>query len=112
MKKDIIYIYPFEADLSIIGGKYKVLILFHLRTATLRYSEIQKRFRSLLQKMLTQQLRELKADNLITRTFYTVVQPKTEYSLNELGKTLIPILENICNWSNEHIWDNQNHCIK
>ena len=89
---------PVEAVLSIIGGKYKPIILYHLIEKTLRFGELKKFLPQATPKMLTQQLRELEADGLIKRKVYAVVPPKTEYSLTEFGKTLTPILTNICNW--------------
>ncbi len=96
---------PVEAVLSIIGGKYKPIILYHLIEKTLRFGELKKFLPQATPKMLTQQLRELEADGLIQRKVYAVVPPKTEYSLTEFGKTLTPILTNICNWGREYLSD-------
>ena len=96
---------PVEAVLSIIGGKYKPIILYHLIEKTLRFGELKKFLPQATPKMLTQQLRELEADGLIKRKVYAVVPPKTEYSLTEFGKTLTPILTNICNWGREYLSD-------
>lgn len=87
-----------EASMCFIGGKYKPLILWHLIHETLRFSELRKLIPQATPKMLTQQLRELEGDGLIHRKVYPVVPPKTEYSLTELGKTLIPIIESLRNW--------------
>lgn len=89
---------PVEATIQLIGGKYKAIILWHLMNKTLRYSELHKLVPKATDKMLTQQLRELERDKLINRTVYPVVPPKTEYSLTELGKSLTPILDELCNW--------------
>ena len=86
------YTCPIEATLSLIGGKYKAIILWHLLNHTMRYSELHKKMPNATDKMLTQQLRELEKDGLITRTVYPVVPPKTEYSLTDFGKSLVPIL--------------------
>lgn len=94
---------PVEATLSLIGGKYKALILWHLVENTLRFSEISKRIPQATPKMLTQQLRELEADNLISRTVYPVVPPKVEYSLTEFGKSIIPILDAMCRWGESYL---------
>lgn len=83
---------PVEATISVIGGKYKSLILWHLRDKTLRFSELRKIIPRATSKMMTQQLRELEADNLIHREVYPVVPPKVEYSLTDFGKELSPIL--------------------
>lgn len=83
---------PVEATISVIGGKYKSLILWHLREKTLRFSELRKVIPNATSKMMTQQLRELEADNLIHREVYPVVPPKVEYSLTDFGRELSPIL--------------------
>lgn len=89
---------PVEATLDLIGGKYKALILWHLVDTKLRFNEISKLVPRATPKMLTQQLRELENDNLIIRTVYPVVPPKVEYSLSEFGKSIIPVLDAMCNW--------------
>jgi DNA-binding HxlR family transcriptional regulator len=81
-----------------IGGKYKALILWHLVNATLRHGELQRLIPQATPKMLTQQLRELESDNLLTRTVYPVVPPKVEYSLTDFGRSLKPILYAMYNW--------------
>jgi len=77
----------------VLSGKRKILILWHLSDGTLRFSEIKLRLPDVTQKMLTQQLRSLEEDGLISRTVYPVVPPKVEYGLTELGKKTIPILQ-------------------
>ena len=88
---------PVEATLDLIGGKYKALILWHLIDNILRFNEISKLIPQATPKMLTQQLRELEADQLITRTVYPVVPPKVEYSLSSFGKSIIPCQDSMCN---------------
>ena len=88
---------PVEATLELIGGKYKALILWHLSGGTLRFSELKKQV-SATPKMLTQQLRELEAQALIHREVYAVVPPRVEYSLTELGRSLMPILVAMRDW--------------
>jgi DNA-binding HxlR family transcriptional regulator len=87
-----------EATISLIGGKYKAVILWRLINKTLRFSELQKIIPQATPKMLTQQLRELAEDQLIIRTVYPVVPPKTEYALSDLGKSIIPVLNAMCGW--------------
>ncbi len=94
---------PVEAALQLIGGKYKAVILWHLMQGTLRYSQLHKKMPKATDKMLTQQLRELERDGLITRTVYPVIPPKTEYSLTDFGKTIFPVLDSMCNWGREYI---------
>ena len=97
---------PVEATIQLIGGKYKSVILWHLMNKTLRYSEIHKLIPKATNKMLAQQLRELEKDGLINRKVYLVVPPKTEYSLTEFGKTLTPILDELCNWGENYLLQN------
>ncbi|MBN2644919.1 MAG: helix-turn-helix transcriptional regulator [Desulfuromonadaceae bacterium] len=88
--------------LEVIGGKWKGLILWHLRLKTLRFSQLQRRLAGVTQKMLTQQLRELEAQGLIHRQVYAEVPPRVEYSLTELGHSIIPILEQMCHWGQDY----------
>ncbi len=96
--RSIEYHCPMELTIDLIGGKWKSLILWHLGEATLRFSELKKALPKITQKMLTQQLRELERDGLITRYIYTQVPPKVEYSLTDNGKTLVPILKMMHQW--------------
>lgn len=97
------YSCPVEATLELIGGKYKALILFHLIDQTLRFNQLQKLIPQATPKMLTQQLRELENDGLISRTVYPVVPPKVEYSLTDFGESIIPILNAMCNWGADYL---------
>lgn len=94
---------PVEATIDLIGGKYKAVILWHLMGKTLRYSELHRLVPRATDKMLAQQLRELENDGLINRAVYPVVPPKTEYSLTDFGKTLVPILDALCNWGSDYL---------
>ena len=93
MKDRSMFTCPVEATVDMIGGKYKTLILWHLTDSTLRFHELHQRIPRATPKMLTQQLRELEADQLIIRTVYPVVPPRVEYSLTDFGRELIPILQ-------------------
>ena len=94
---------PIEATIDLIGGKYKAVILWHLVDTTLRYNEIDKLIPRATPKMITQQLRELETAGLIIRTVYPVVPPKVEYSLSDFGKSLIPVLDAMCNWGADYL---------
>lgn len=94
---------PMEATISLIGGKYKALILWHLINKTLRFGELSRLITSATPKMLTQQLRELEADGLVARQVYPVVPPKVEYSLTDFGKSIIPILDAMCKWGTDYL---------
>ena len=82
-----------------IGGKYKVMILYYLMQGALRYNQIAKALPKATPKMLSQQLKELESDGIIKRTLYPVVPPKTEYNLTPLGEALKPVIESLCAWS-------------
>ena len=94
---------PVEATLELIGGKYKALILWHLAQNKLRFSELRKVIQSATPKMLTQQLRELEAQNLIHREVFPVIPPKVEYSLTETGRSLMPILVAMRDWGANYL---------
>ncbi|OEU74507.1 MAG: HxlR family transcriptional regulator [Desulfuromonadales bacterium C00003068] len=87
--------------LEVIGGKWKSLVLWHLREKTLRFSQLQRRLARVTQKMLTQQLRDLERDGLVHRQVYAEVPPRVEYSLTDLGRSVIPILNLMCDWGRE-----------
>lgn len=95
---------PVEATLSLIGGKYKAIILYHIMDdKVLRFNQIQKYIPRATAKMLTQQLRELEKDGLIHRKVYPVVPPKTEYTMTELGNTLHEVVYAMCDWGRAHM---------
>ena len=94
---------PVEATLDLIGGKYKALILWHLSEGTLRFSELRKVIKNATPKMLTQQLRELESQALIHREVFPVVPPHVEYSLTELGRSLMPILVAMRDWGDGYL---------
>lgn len=94
---------PVETTLDLIGGKYKALILWRLSQRKMRFSELKKVIENATPKMLTQQLRELEAQNLIHREVYPIVPPKVEYSLTELGKSLMPVLTAMRDWGAEYL---------
>lgn len=94
---------PVEATLDLIGGKYKALILWNLSDGRRRFSELRKVISSATPKMLTQQLRELEAQELIHREVFPVVPPKVEYSLTEMGRSLMPILTAMRDWGADYL---------
>lgn len=89
---------PVETTLMLIGDKWKVLILRDLFTGTKRFSELKRSLNGVTQKMLTQQLRDLEANNIVKREVYPVVPPKVEYSLTEIGLSLKPIIDSMREW--------------
>ena len=94
---------PVAATLELIGGKYKALILWHLAENDLRFSQLRDVITGATAKMLTQQLRELEMQNLIHREVYPVIPPKVEYSLTEMGRSLLPILVAMRDWGASYL---------
>lgn len=101
MKKETVC--PVETTLSLIGGKYKALILWHLSDGTMRFSELKKAISGATAKMLTQQLRELEAQSLIHREVFPIIPPKVEYSLTDLGRSLMPVLTSMRDWGSDYL---------
>lgn len=92
-----------EAAISLIDGKWKCIVLYHLLRGTTRFNEIRRYVPGATQRMLTNQLRELEADGLIVRTVYAQVPPKVEYSLSPLGLSMEPVLKALKAWGDSHI---------
>ena len=92
-----------EAAISLIDGKWKCVILFHLLEGTVRFNEIKRRIPAVTHRTLTNQLRELEMDGLIVRTVYPQVPPKVEYSLSELGRSMTPVLKALKAWGDSNI---------
>lgn len=92
-----------EVSIDLIGGKWKSLILWYLSKETLRFNELKRLLPKVTQKMLTQQLRYLENDGLITRKVYAQIPPKVEYSISETGKKVIPILQLMCDFGADYI---------
>lgn len=90
--------FPVETTLTLIGDKWKVLILRDLLPGTKRFGELKKSIGSVFQKVLTAQLRDMEQNGLISRKVYAEVPPRVEYSLTDLGKSLKPILDALWNW--------------
>ncbi|MFN7990580.1 MAG: helix-turn-helix domain-containing protein [Candidatus Micrarchaeia archaeon] len=93
---------PVEATLKVLGGKWKILILFHLNGDARRFSEIRRSIPGITEKMLTQQLKELEADGVVSRKVYPQVPPKVEYAITKYGKTLDPVIRAMCQWGMGH----------
>ncbi len=91
----------FSYTLSLINGKYKMVILYCLKEfEVVRYNEMRKYIKTISYKTLSTMLKELEADGLVHREEYPQIPPKVEYSLTERGKSLIPILDIMCDWGN------------
>ena len=99
---------PLEAVQRVIGGKWKIAILWSLRE-TKRFNGLQKIFTGITQTMLTKQLRELERDGFVHREVYREVPPRVEYSLTKVGNDFLPVIKKIINWAeaNRHILDRE-----
>lgn len=94
---------PVEATISLIGGKYKSLILWKLMGGTLRFSQLRREVPRATPKMLTQQLRELERDGLVMRQVFPVIPPKVEYSLTKFGRSIAPVLQAMYSWGTGYL---------
>lgn len=93
---------PTRRTLALLSGTWTVLVVHVLAQGTHRYSALKRRIEGITHKMLAQTLRGLERDGILRRRVYAVVPPKVEYDLTPLGETLVPILERLCRWSEEH----------
>ncbi|PAB59814.1 winged helix-turn-helix transcriptional regulator [Anaeromicrobium sediminis] len=104
MKKKVVC--EMEVTVDIMGGKYKAIILYVLgEEGTKRFGELKSFICNVSHKTLTNQLRELEDNGLVQRKVYPEVPPRVEYSLTEKGKTLMPILEAMCEWGEKNMGD-------
>lgn len=89
----------FEAVIDMVGGKWKLRIVFFLAFhEVLRYGELKKLLHPITHRMLTAQLKELEKDGLVIRNEYPQVPPKVEYSLSQMGRDLRPVVDSLCSW--------------
>ncbi|ELC8442476.1 helix-turn-helix transcriptional regulator [Clostridium perfringens] len=93
---------PVEITLSLIGNKWKVLILRDLIEGTKRFGELKRSIGNITQKVLTSNLREMEEAGLLTRKVYAEVPPRVEYTLTEIGDSLKPILDSMFKWGEEY----------
>ena len=109
--KEVQCSYPISYTLSVVGGKWKWVLLWILyNKGVQRYGEIKKVIPYITHKMLSGQLKELEADGLIQREEYHQIPPKVEYSLTERGRTLLPILKLMSDWGEKYMDDSVNTC--
>jgi len=92
-----------ERALSLIDGKWKIIVLYKLMQGTLRFNEIRRQIPAVTQRMLTHQLRELEADGLVIRTVYAEVPPRVEYSLSARGRSLEPVILALKEWGDTNL---------
>lgn len=94
---------PVEVVLDLIGGKWKSMILFHVAMETRRFNQLRRLLPAVTQRILTQQLRELESDGLISRTIHAEVPPRVDYAITPLGASLGPILASLKEWAETHV---------
>jgi len=96
-KRDAV-ICPMVKTMKVIGGKWKLLLIYYMNEGTQRFSEFRRVIPPITAKMLTQQLRELELDGVVSRKVYAVIPPKVEYSLTKKGKKLLPVISSLHDW--------------
>ncbi|PZU80467.1 MAG: MarR family transcriptional regulator [Chryseobacterium sp.] len=92
--------------MSVLGGRWKIALLYFIHQEHNRFSLLQRKMPFITTKMLSSQLKELEQDGMINRKIYAEMPPRVEYSLTEMGKTLLPVLEDLYNWGEQHIQAN------
>lgn len=93
---------PVATTVSLIGSKWKLLIMRNLLARPWRFNELQKNLEGISQKVLTDSLRSMEADGIITRTVYPEVPPRVEYALSEIGESMRPIIKSMEQWGTEY----------
>lgn len=93
-----IYHCALDVTMELVGGKWKTIVLWYLRKDKKRFSELRKLIPGITEKMLSMQLRQLERDGFVARTVFPEVPPRVEYALTPLGRTLLPLLEEIAKW--------------
>ena len=102
VKKEELPACPVATTVSLIGSKWKLLIMRNLLTRPWRFNELQRDLEGISQKVLTDSLRSMEADGIITRTVYPEVPPHVEYALSETGESMRPIIEAMEQWGTEY----------
>jgi DNA-binding HxlR family transcriptional regulator len=103
LKKRKLFDCSVDAAISVVGGKWKAVILYHLlQCPTIRFGEFRRLLPKITQQMLTTQLRELKSDGVVHREIFLRVPPKVEYSLTPFGKTLDPLIQAMAQWGDAY----------
>jgi len=92
------YFCSLDLTLSLIGGKWKTMMIYMLKDGALRSSELQRKMPGVSNKMFTQTARDLEKDGIVKREVFPVVPPRVEYDLTELGQSILPIIFQLCDW--------------
>lgn len=102
VKKEELPACPVATTVQLIGNKWKLLIIRNLRVRPWRFNELQKSLEGISQKVLTDSLRSMESDGIVTRTAYPEVPPRVEYALSELGESMLPIINAMEAWGIEY----------
>ena len=102
VKKDELPACPVATTVGLIGSKWKLLIMRNLLQRPWRFNELQRDLEGISQKVLTDSLRSMEADGIITRTVYPEVPPRVEYALSEVGESMRPIINAMADWGTEY----------
>lgn len=97
------YYCPMDMTIDVVGGSWKLLIIWRLKDGTLRFGELKKIIGVISTKMLAQQLKELEADGLVARKAYLEVPSRLEYSLTDLGLTVLPLIDTLRQWGDIYV---------
>ena len=103
MENSLFGVCPLATAQKILSGKWTLIILYLLSKKTMRFNELQKKLENITQATLTKQLRTMEDNGLIIRTVYNQIPPKVEYTLNELGKKFVPVLDILETWGFQYI---------
>jgi DNA-binding HxlR family transcriptional regulator len=106
-EKELAAICPMHNVMRVLGGRWKIALLYFIHQQHNRFSLLQKKMPFITTKMLSQQLKELEKDSLVVRKIYAEMPPRVEYSLTKKGKSLLPVLENLYKWGEKHIKSQQ-----
>ena len=98
MKRKPAFECPVNATLHVIGGRWKILVIYHLADGIARFNELQRAVPGISKRVLAQQLRQLERDGIVARRVYDQSPPRVEYSLTDFGRTLEPVMERLCQW--------------
>ena len=102
---------PVTKAMNIIGGKWKIPIIFNLAEQTYRFGELKRKLPGITQQMLSKQLKELEDHNMVSRKVYAEVPPKVEYTLTKTGTSAIPMIHAIASWSIKELGTSEQHCL-
>jgi DNA-binding HxlR family transcriptional regulator len=93
---------PVNAALHVIGGRWKILVIYHLFGGIARFNELQRAMGAISKRVLTHQLRQLEQDGIVARKVHDQSPPRVEYSLTDFGRTLEPMMAQLCEWGEDY----------